>query len=61
MVEYIRGVDNHFWLKISKRLRRSNHFDHITRNEEEYERSAAKILENPQHWDEDKENTIESA
>ncbi|HEY5505052.1 MAG TPA: hypothetical protein VIK28_07830 [Sedimentisphaerales bacterium] len=38
------------------RRRRCNYYEHIIRDQTDYERIAASILSNPANWDQDEEN-----
>jgi putative transposase len=54
--EYIQGVKGKAWHPFEKRLWQHNYYEHIIRNEADYERIAAYILDNPANWDQDAEN-----
>lgn len=54
--KYIRGVKHHHWQPFTGKLWQRNYYEHIIRNEEDYERIANYILTNPANWEEDEEN-----
>ncbi len=54
--EYIRGVKNNGWQRFDGKLWQRNYWEHIIRNENEYQRIARYIIDNPQKWDLDKLN-----
>ncbi|WP_409965895.1 hypothetical protein PIECOFPK_02248 [Mycovorax composti] len=51
--EYIRGVKTLGWKPFDGKLWQRNYWEHIIRNENEYNRIAQYILKNPQNWDND--------
>ena len=51
--EYIRGVKTLGWKPFDGKLWQRNYWEHIIRNENEYNRIAEYILKNPQNWDND--------
>ena len=53
-VEYIRGVKQNGWTPFDKKMLQRNYWEHIIRNENEYERIAKYITNNPKNWDNDK-------
>ncbi len=53
-VEYIRGVKNNGWKAFDGKLWQRDYFEHIVRDEKEYNRIADYIFNNPLHWDQDK-------
>ena len=55
-VEYIHGVKNNNWQPFDKRLWHRNYWEHIIRNEKEYENIAQYIINNPKRWAIDKLN-----
>jgi REP element-mobilizing transposase RayT len=54
--EYIRGVKNNNWQRFEAKLWQRNYWEHIIRNENEYNRIAQYIINNPQKWGNDKLN-----
>jgi len=52
--EYIRGVKQYGWKRFDGKLWQRNYYEHIIRSEEEYERIADYIVDNPEKWQEDK-------
>ncbi len=54
--KYIRGVDEFSWPAFDKRLWQRNYYEHILRDQADYERIAGYILANPANWDGDEEN-----
>ena len=54
--EYIRGVKSLNWQRFNKRLWQRNYYEHIIRNENEYNRIAKYIVNNPAKWNNDKLN-----
>jgi REP element-mobilizing transposase RayT len=55
-VEYIRGVNNNNWQPFDGKLWQRNYWEHIIRNENEYNRIAQYIFDNPIKWKNDKLN-----
>jgi len=53
-VEYIRGVKSKKWQPFKSKLWQRNYWEHIIRNEEEYQRISNYIRNNPSNWTEDK-------
>ena len=54
--EYIRGVKSNHWQPFNKRIWQRNYWEHIIRNENEYNRIAQYIGNNPAQWERDKLN-----
>ncbi|MGK5093961.1 hypothetical protein WDW89_18350 [Deltaproteobacteria bacterium TL4] len=54
--EYIRGVKSYNWQPFNKRIWQRNYYEHIIRNENEYNRIAQYIMGNPQTWGDDQLN-----
>lgn len=54
--EYIRGVKQFHWQPFPGKLWQRNYYEHIIRDEEDYERIFNYIASNPSHWAEDEEN-----
>jgi len=52
--EYMRGVKQYGWKRFDGKLWQRNYYEHIIRSEEEYERIAGYIIDNPEKWKEDK-------
>jgi REP element-mobilizing transposase RayT len=53
-VEYIRGVKSKNWQPFNGKLWQRNYWEHIIRNEEEYQRISNYIRNNPSNWKKDK-------
>ncbi len=56
MTNYSSGVKEKGWSPFYKKLWRSNYYDHIIRNEKDYERIVEYIRLNPENWKRDKNN-----
>jgi REP element-mobilizing transposase RayT len=54
--EYIRGVKQLHWMPFIGKLWQRNYYEHIIRNEGDYERIFNYIATNPSNWAEDEEN-----
>jgi putative transposase len=50
---YIRGVNGEGWPAFNGRLWQRNYYEHIIRNEQEYQSIAQYICSNPLKWQED--------
>lgn len=57
-VEYIRGVKKMGWPRFEKRLWQRNYYEHIIRNQKDWERIHLYIEANPSRWDGDRENPL---
>lgn len=55
-IEYIRGVKTKNWQPFDGKLWQRNYWEHIIRNENEYNRIAQYIINNPPKWEYDKLN-----
>ena len=55
-VEYIRGVKQNEWQRFDGKLWQRNYWEHIIRDENEYNRIAQYIIDNPIKWENDKLN-----
>ena len=53
--EYIRGVKQSGWVPFNGKLWQRNYYEHIIRNDQEYERIAKYIECNPLNWEQDNE------
>ena len=53
---YIRGVKNNGWQRFDRKLWQRNYWEHIVRNQHEYQRIAQYIIDNPRKWYNDKLN-----
>ncbi len=53
---YIDGVKNKNWQRFDRKLWQRNYWEHIIRNEHEYQRIAQYIIDNPKKWAMDKLN-----
>ncbi|HEY64384.1 MAG TPA: hypothetical protein G4O02_07405 [Caldilineae bacterium] len=54
--EYIRGVKTLGWPPFPRRLWQRNYYEHIIRNDQEWDRIRTYIANNPLHWERDREN-----
>ncbi len=54
--EYIRGVKTLGWTPFPRRLWQRNYYEHIIRNDWEWNRIRAYIANNPLRWERDREN-----
>ena len=54
--EYMRGVKQSHWPPFPGKLWQRNYYEHIIRNQADYERIANYILTNPSNWAQDEEN-----
>ena len=52
---YIDGVHQSGWPRFSKRLWQRNYYEHVIRNERDFEAIFEYILSNPQNWEKDEE------
>jgi putative transposase len=50
---YIRGVKQFGWERFDGKLWQRNYWEHIIRNENDYERITQYILNNPKNWNDD--------
>ena len=55
-IKYITMVKQHILPPFDKRIWQRNYWEHIIRNENEYERIAQYIMGNPAKWEQDKLN-----
>ena len=53
---YIDGVRNKNWQRFNQKLWQRNYWEHIIRNDNEHQRIAEYILDNPKRWSLDKFN-----
>lgn len=53
---YIRGVTSYHWQRFNKRMWQRNYYEHIIRNENEYNRIVQYIIDNPAKWGNDQLN-----
>lgn len=51
---YIRGVKQNNWIPFNGKLLQRNYYEHIIRDENDYNRIAHYIMNNPKNWDNDK-------
>jgi REP element-mobilizing transposase RayT len=51
--EYIRGVKSYNWRPFHNKLWQRNYYEHIIRNDEDYQRIADYIQSNPLNWEDD--------
>ena len=54
--EYIHNVKNNNWQRFNKKLWQRNYWEHIIRNENEYNQISQYIIDNPLKWENDKLN-----
>lgn len=54
--EYIDGVKQNNWQRFESKLWQRNYWEHIVRNEYEYNRVSQYIIDNPAKWQYDKLN-----
>jgi REP element-mobilizing transposase RayT len=54
--EYIRGVKQSGWPPFAGKLWQRNYYEHIIRDQPDYERIANYIASNPSKWETDMEN-----
>ena len=54
--DYIKGVKTEGWQRFHKQLWQRSVYEHIIRDEEEYEHAVLYINRNPERWSEDKYN-----
>ena len=52
-VEYIRGVKMFGWTRFDGKLWQRNYWEHIIRNQDEYQRISEYIINNPKNWEND--------
>ncbi len=53
--EYIRGVKNLGWQSFDRRLWQRNYYEHIIRNQQDWERIHDYLEANPVNWEKDDE------
>ena len=56
--EYIRGVKTLGWPAFRGRLWQRSYYEHVIRHEKSLNRIRQYILDNPAHWDADRENPV---
>ena len=54
--EYIRGVKQNGWSTFPGKLWQRNYYEHVIRNENEFNRIREYIVNNPMQWELDREN-----
>lgn len=54
--EYIQGVEKFGWPRFEKRLWQRNYYEHILRDQTDYEQKAGYVFDNPANWEKDDEN-----
>ncbi|MBN2126630.1 MAG: hypothetical protein JW821_20185 [Deltaproteobacteria bacterium] len=54
--EYIRGVKRFHWMPFHGKLWQRNYYEHVIRNENEWNRIRDYITRNPMRWETDREN-----
>jgi len=50
------GVRDKSWPRFEKRLWQRNYYEHVIRNERDYQAVYDYIIANPMNWDKDEEN-----
>ena len=55
---YIHGIKNNGWPRFSGKLWQPNYYDHIIRNEKQFNKIRDYIINNPKKWQLDRENPI---
>lgn len=58
--DYMRGVKNRGWLRFNGKLWQRNYWEHIIRDQNEYQRIAEYIINNPVKWHMDPLNNVEN-
>ncbi len=53
---YIHGVKEQSWLQFTRKLWQRSYYDHVIRNEEDYQKVRSYIIANPVQWAIDEEN-----
>ncbi len=53
---YMLGVRDKSWPRFEKRLWQRNYYEHVIRNERDYQAVYDYIIANPMNWDKDEEN-----
>jgi putative transposase len=59
--EYIRGVKNLGWTPFPGRLWQRNYYEHVIRDDDEWNATRNYIRENPAQWESDRENPTSPA
>jgi len=54
--DYMRGVKNRGWPRFNGKLWQRNYWEHIIRDDNEYQRVTEYIINNPMKWDVDQLN-----
>ena len=57
-IRYIQGVSDKQWPKFDNRLWQRSYYDHVIRDENDYEVISDYILSNPMNWDKDEEYCV---
>ena len=52
---YIDGVEKYGWQRFDGRLWQRNYYEHVVRNERDYQAILDYIMSNPQNWEKDEE------
>jgi REP element-mobilizing transposase RayT len=55
--EYIRNVKENGWIRFPGKLWQRNYYEHVIRDEEEWNGLLEYIEANPSRWEDDPENT----
>lgn len=54
---YLIGVRDKGWVRFEKHLWQRNYYEHVIRNERDYQATYDYIRSNPMNWEKDEENT----
>lgn len=57
-LRYIQGVRGNQWPMFDKRLWQRSYYDHVIRDEKDYEVISEYILSNPMNWDKDEDYCV---
>lgn len=53
---YMDGVAKTIWIPFNKKLWQRNYYEHVIRNDGDYDRIYEYVINNPSNWDEDENN-----
>lgn len=54
--DYMKNIKNLRWKPFDQRIWQRNYFEHVIRNEKDFDEISWYIENNPQMWDEDQDN-----
>lgn len=54
--EYIRNVRQNNWIPFDGKFWQRNYYEHVIRNDDEWNRIREYVAANPANWDRDEEN-----